>query len=145
MMMPGMMMPGMMPGMGASMGSMPGGMMVPRCEMTMEKIQGGMRCTCVCSDKTAAAMLQQLCMMNPNGMLGCCMMMNGMCISQCCMPMGMCQVQMTDTGCVMTCTSGDQSASKMISASCDCMTNMMMPGCTCYMTMNGMPVCCCVC
>lgn len=129
--------PGMMPGMT--------GLMVPRCTMKMEKISGGMKCVCTFSDKTAAAMMQQLCMMNPNGMMGCCMMMNGMCVCQCCISMGMCKVEMSEMGCIMTCTSGDASSAKMIGACCDCMNSMMMPGCTCYMTMNYMPVCCCVC
>jgi hypothetical protein len=45
----------------------------------------------------------------------------------------------------MTCTSGDAMARRMITACCDCMSAMMMPGCTIYMMMNGMPMCCCVC
>src|SRR4051812_43567353 len=73
-------MSGMMPAMsGMMMPTMPqqgtmgmNGMMVPRCTMKMEKIAGGMKCTCTCDDKTAAAMMQQLCMMNANGMMGMC-------------------------------------------------------------------------
>lgn len=144
----GMSMPGMMP-MGQMAGMSPAtampGMMVPRCEMKMHKMADGMKCECVCEDKTAAAMLQNLCTMMANGMCGCCTMMNGMQVCQCNMPMANCKCEMTNMGCTITCTSGDKAAAKMIQACCDCMTAMMMPGCTCYMTMNNMPICCMVC
>jgi hypothetical protein len=144
-MMPSMMQGNMMSGMQMpSMGMMPS-MMVPRCTMKMEKMSNGMRCTCTCDDKTSAAMLQNLCMMMANGMMGCCIMMNGQMVCCCNMTMGMCKVEMTDMGCVMTCTSGDAMCAKMIGCMCDCMMNMMMPGCTCYMMMNGMPMCCMAC
>src|ERR1700722_10911962 len=73
-------MPNMMPGMmmGGMPSAAPGMMMVPKCSMKMEKISGGMRVTCVCEDKTSAMMLQNLCSMMAGGMMGCCMMMNGM-------------------------------------------------------------------
>ena len=134
--------------MGMNMGTMPStmpSMMVPRCTMKMEKMANGMKVTCMCDDKTSAAMLQNLCTMMAGGMMGGCMMMNGMTMCQCNMTMGMCKVEMTDMGCVMTCTSGDAMCCKMIQCMCDCMMGMMMPGCTCYMMMNGMPMCCMVC
>ena len=130
-----------MPSMGMSMPTM----MVPRCMMKMEKIANGMKVMCMCDDKTSAAMLQNLCTMMANGMMGCCMMMNGQMICQCSMTMGMCKVEMTEMGCTFMCTSGDTMACKMMQCMCDCMMGMMMPGCTCYMTMNGMPMCCMVC
>lgn len=142
---------GMPMGMQMPMNAMPAmmsganGMMLPRCTMKMEKMAGGMKCTMMCEDKTAATMMQQLCMMNANGMMGMCCMMNGMMCCQCMMPMGTCKMEMMEMGCMMTCTSGDAMAGKMIQACCDCMTSMMMPGCTIYMMMNGMPMCCCVC
>lgn len=142
MMMPTMMMPAtnMAPAM-----SMPSGMMMPRCTMKMEKCKGGMKITCMCDDKTSAAMLQQLCMSTAGGMCGCCVMMNGMMVCWCNLTMGMCKMEMTDMGLCMTCTSADPMCEKMIQACCDCMTAMMMPGTVCCMMMNGMPVCCCVC
>ncbi len=145
----GMGMPGMgVPGVGTSMGTptgMPTGtnwLMVPRCTFKVEKCQGGMKITCSCDDKVACGMVQNLCSMLQGGMCSCCMMMNGMMVCCCCMPMGMCKVEMTEMGCVMTCMSGDKNAEKMIQACCDCMTSMMMPGMCCCMTMNNMPVCC---
>jgi hypothetical protein len=132
-------MPSMMPGMGS-------GMMMPRCMMKMEKCPGGMKLMCVCEDKTSAMMLQNMCMMMAGGMCSCCMMMNGMCCCCCNMGMmGMCEMEMTEMGCTMTCTSGDKMCEKMIQACCDCMNAMMGKGMTCMMMMNGMPMCCCVC
>jgi len=129
----------MMPNMMSAM------MMAPRCTMKMEKMTGGMKVTCMCDDKTSAEMMKNLCMMMQGGMMSCCTMMNGM-MCCCCNigMMGMCKVDMTDMGCVMTCTSGDASCMKMIQACCDCMMAMMMPGNTCCMMMNGMPVGCMV-
>jgi hypothetical protein len=153
-MMQGMMMPGMMNGMMGmgqmnmpqmSMGGM-NGMMLPRCTMKMEKCPGGMMMTCMCEDKTAAEMMKNMCMMMQGGMCSCMMMMNGM--PMCCYNMGMmgtCKMEMMDMGCTMTCTSGDKAMEKMIQGCCDCMNTMMMPGMTCCMMMNGMPMCCCVC
>lgn len=132
-------------GMGSEAGSMPS-MMIPRCTMKMEKCPGGMKMTCMCEDKTAAMMMQNLCNMMAGGTVSCCTMMNGMMCCCCNMGMmGMCKMEMMDMGCMMTCTSGDKSCEKMIQACCDCMNAMMMPGMTCCMMMNGMPVCCCVC
>jgi hypothetical protein len=31
----------------------------------------------------------------------------------------------------------------MVQGCCECMSSMMTAGCTCYVMMNGMPVCCC--
>lgn len=123
-----------------------GGMMIPRCTMKMEKMSGGMKCTMMCDDKTAAEMMKSLCTMMQGGMVSMCCMMNGMTVCTCNMGMmGMCKIDMMDMGCTMTCTSGDAMCMKMIQSCCDCMMNMMMPGCTCCMMMNGMAVCCCIC
>jgi hypothetical protein len=142
----GMMMPGMpgMTGQAPMMGMVPTGMlMVPRCTMKMEKCDGGMKMTCTCTDPTSCTMMQNLCMMMQGGMMSCCMVMNGMVCCTCNLTMGKCGVEMTKTGCVMTCTSGDADCCKMIQACCDCMSTMMKCGCTCCVMMNGTPVCCC--
>lgn len=138
--MTGMGMPSM-PGMSAGMNMM----MVPRCTMMMEKCEGGMKIVCKCDDKMAAGTLQSLCTMLAGTMCSCAMMMNGMMVCCCNMMMGMCKCEMTEDGCVMTCTSGDGDCCKMIQACCDCMTSMMDAGCCCCMMMNNMPVCCSVC
>ena len=141
----GMMMNPMMMGMGMPMTSGAGtgmGMMMPRCRMTFEKMPDGMRMTCMCDDKAQAAMLQSLCMMMQGGQCTCCMMMNGMMCCCCNMSMGVCRMEMMDMGVAMTCTSGDQHMVKMMHANRDCMNAMMMPGMTCCMLMNGMPICC---
>jgi hypothetical protein len=56
---------------------------------------------------------------------------------------GMCKCEMTSDGCCILCTSGDKACCDMIQACCDCMSTMMKSGCTCYILMNNMPVCCC--
>lgn len=122
-----------------NMGNM---MMMPRCSMTMEKCEGGMMMSCMSSDATAVAMMQNLCNMMAGGMVSMCMMMNGMMAMNCNMMMGTCKMEMTENGMTMTCTSGDEMACRMIQACCDCMNTMMECGCMCCMCMNGMPVCC---
>ena len=140
---PSMGMPSMM---GGNMTGMnPAGMnmmMVPRCTMKVEKIANGMKMMCMCDDAMAARTMQNLCNMMAGGMMSCCMMMNGMPVMNCNMMMGMCKVEMTDTGCVVTCTSGDAACCKMIQCCCDCMAAMLAAGCTSCMMMNGMPMCC---
>jgi hypothetical protein len=140
-----------MAGMGGPAMGTPGGqsapaatnwMMVPRCTMKMEKCQGGMKMTCMCDDKVACTMMQNLCTMLAGGMCSCSMMMNGMCMMTCNLTMGMCKCEMTADGMTMMCTSGDKACCDMIQACCDCMMTMMKSGCTCCMMMNNMPVCC---
>ena len=118
-------------------------MMVPRCTFKVEKCTGGMKITCTCDDKMAASMVQNLCTMLAGGMVSCCCMMNGMTVCVCNMTMGMCKCEPTKDGVCITCTSGDAKCCAMIQACCDAMSCMMHAGCTCYVMMNNMPVCCC--
>ena len=141
--MPGMV-GGMSPGMMMGAGSM-NMMMIPRCTMKMEKCNGGMRMSCVCKDETAAAMLQNLCMMMNGSMVSCCMMMNGMMMMCCNMTMGLCKIEPMQNGVTMTWTSKDEQTCRMIQSCCDTMMMMMDCGCTCCMCMNAMPVCCGTC
>ena len=78
-------MPGMMPGTGMNMGMpnmamMPGMnmMMMPRCTMTVEMCEGGMKMMCRCDDEMAAQMMQSMCKMMDGAPMSCCLMMNGM-------------------------------------------------------------------
>src|SRR5437879_4860682 len=112
----GMSMPGMLgsAGMAApslgSPGAAMGGMnwvMVPRCTIKAEQTKEGMKLTCVCSDKTACTMVQNLCTALAGGMCGYCVMMNGMVVCSCNLTMGMCRCEMTKDGVCITCTSGD--------------------------------------
>jgi hypothetical protein len=143
--MPGMGMPGMAPSTVGTPTGMPAGpnyLMVPRCTMKMEKMQGGMKITCSCDDPMACSMMQNLCMMLQGGMCSCCCMMNGMMVCCCNLTMGLCKCEMTKDGCAITCTSGDAECGKMIQACCDCMSTMMAAGCSCCLMMNNTPVCC---
>ena len=88
-------------------------MMVPRCTFKFEKMQGGMKITCVCEDATARSMMQNLCMTLQGGMCSVCCMMNGVMVCCC-----------------------------MIQSCCDCCATMKNAGCTCCLMMNNTPVCC---
>jgi len=142
----GMSMPGTSP-MGTAT-SMPTGtnwLMVPRCTFKVEKCAGGMKVTCVCDDKMACSMVQNLCSMLAGGMCSMCCMMNGMTVCCCNLTMGMCKCEMTKDGCCITCTSGDAKCCEMIQACCDCVAACLKNGCTCCMMMNNTPVCCGTC
>lgn len=117
-------------------------MMVPRCTMKIEKCQGGLKISCVCDDKTACGMMQNLCQMLQGGMCSCCLTMNGLMVCCCNLTMGMCKCDMTDKGCTITCTSGDAKCCEMIQACGECMSCMLKAGCTCCVLMNNTPVCC---
>ena len=141
----GMAVPGMgVPGV-VSPSAMPAGVsyqMVPRCTFKVEKCTGGFKMTCVCDDKMACSMVQNLCTMLAGGMCSCCCMMNGMMVCCCNFTMGMCRCDCTDKGVTITCTSGDAKCAEMIQACCDCLTTMLKAGCTCCVMMNNTPVCC---
>ncbi len=143
--MPGMSNPSMgAPGVGVT-GGMPvatNWMMVPRCGFKVEKCQGGMKVTCVCDDKMACSMVQNLCTMLAGGMCSCSVMMNGMTVACYNFTMGMCKCEMTDSGVCFTCTSGDAQCCQMIQACCDCWSVMLEQGCSCCFMLNNTPVCC---
>ena len=142
---PGMGMPamgsGLMPASGAAP-MMPNMMMVPRCKMKFEKCTGGMKVSCSCDDKMACSMMQNLCTMLAGGMCSCCVMLNGMTVCTCNFTMGLCRCEMTETGVILTCTSGDSKCCEMIQAFCDCVSCLMNAGCTCCVLMNNTPVAC---
>jgi len=145
--------PGMgMQGMGATGMGMPGVMspttvpanvlMVPRCTFKMEKCTGGMKITCVCDDKMATSMVQNLCKMLAGGMCSCCLMLNGMVVCTCNLTMGLCKCDMTADGVCVTCTSGDKACCDMLQACCDCLSCCCENGCCCYVCFGNTPVCC---
>jgi hypothetical protein len=145
--------PGMgVPGFGTSPVTAPTGvsptanwLMVPRCTFKFEKCQGGFRVQCVCDDKLAVSMVQNLCAMLQGGMYSCCVMYNGTTCCCCNFTMGMCRYESTDQGVTLTCTSGDQQCCEMLQASCDCLSCMTEAGCTCCFLINNTPVCCGTC
>src|SRR5579872_5425224 len=105
--MPAMGVPGMgTPPMGAPTATPTGTswVMVPRGTLKFEKCTGGMKVTCVCDDKMACSMVQNLCSMLAGGMCSCCVMMNGMTVCCCNLTMGICKCEMTPDGCTLTCT-----------------------------------------
>src|SRR5262245_28690779 len=117
-------------------------MMVPRCTYKFEKCQGGFKIHCICEDKLACSMIQNLCSALAGGMCSCCCMLNGLQVYYCNLTMGMCKYETTDKGCTITCTSGDQKCCEMIQACCDCLHCLFESGCTCCVLINSTPVCC---
>jgi hypothetical protein len=139
--MPGMMPTGMtMPGMGTP--TTMGPMMVPRCTIKLEKCTGGMKMSCSCDDSMAAKTLQELCRTMAGTMCSCCCTMNGMMMCCCNLTMGICKCENTKDGVTISCVSGDKDCCAMIQACCDCLAAMTKSGCTCYVMMNNMPICC---
>jgi hypothetical protein len=143
--MPGVSYPGMgTPPMGAPTGVPVGAnwMMVPRCHFKVEKCTGGFKCWCVCDDKMATSMVQNLCTMLAGGMCSCCMMQNGMTVCYFNFTQGMCKCEPTDSGFCFTCTSGDEHCCEMLQSWCECCNCMFECGCSCCFMMNNTPVCC---
>jgi hypothetical protein len=117
-------------------------LMVPRCTLRFEKCQGGLKVHCVCDDKMACSMVQNLCQMLQGGMCSCYVQFNGMTVCMCNFTMGLCKCDLTDSGVVVTCTSGDSKCSEVLQAYCECLNTQMNAGCTCCVLMNNTPVCC---
>jgi hypothetical protein len=142
---PGMTLPGVgTPAVGAPTGvAGPSGyLMVPRCQLKFEKCPGGLKLTCICDDKMACSMLQNLCTMLAGGMCSCCVMLNGLTVCTCNLTMGLCKCEMTDTGVLLTCTSGDTKCCEMLQACCDCLHTLFTAGGTCCLLLNNTPVAC---
>jgi hypothetical protein len=136
------------PGLSAPLGAptqtpfMPNWLMVPRCTFKVEKCQGGMKVTCVCEDKLACTMVQNLCQMLAGGLCGCSVTCNGMTVCQFNWTMGLCRWEPTSDGVCFWCTSGDSQCCEMIQSWCDCLCSLLECGCTCCFTVNQTPVCC---
>jgi hypothetical protein len=139
---PGLAVPGMAPGMTTGMPVGANWLMVPRCTVKVEKCQGGFKMTCACEDKTAAAMVQNLCTMLAGGLCSCCVTLNGLTVCTCNFTMCLCKCEPTKDGVTVTCTSGDPRCAEMTQACCDCLAALLKAGCCCCLLLNNNPVCC---
>ena len=117
-------------------------LMVPRCTFKIEKCQGGVKWTCVCDDKMASSMVQNLCTMLSGGLCSSCVLFNGMTVACYNFTLGLCRWETTDTGVCFTYTSGDQHCGQMIQSCADCWSCMLEGGCNCCFLINNTPVCC---
>jgi hypothetical protein len=128
-----------MPGMGQ-----PGTnfLMVPRCTYKFEKTKDGIKVVCLCEDPMARSMMQNLCTALLGGMCTCVCTLNGVNVCTVNLTMGLTRCEMTDTGCTITCTTGDEMCCKMIQSCCDCLMTLCNAGCTCCVLINNTPICC---
>jgi hypothetical protein len=117
-------------------------LVVPRCTYKFEKCQGGMKITCVCDDPMACSVMQNLCTALQGGLCSCCCTLNGMTVCNYNLTMGLCKCDLTDKGCTITCTSGDQKCCEMIQSCCDSLSCLCNAGCTCCVLLNNTPICC---
>jgi hypothetical protein len=118
-------------------------LMVPRCSsFKFEKCQGGFKVTCVCDDKVAGSMVQNLCSMLAGGVFSCCAVWNGMPVCYYNFTYGLCKYETVDNGVCVTCTSGDPQCASMIQHCCECLVAMVQAGCTCFALVNNTPFCC---
>ena len=115
---------------------------VPRCNIQVEKCQGGLKLRCVCEDEVATATLQNLCKMLADGLCSCSCTWNGICICQCNLACGNCACEYTHDGVSITCTSGDKACCDMLQACCECLSKCLKNGCCCYVSFGNTPVCC---
>lgn len=117
-------------------------LMVPRCTFRFEKVKDGIKVVCVCDDPMARSMMQNLCTALLGGMCSCVCTLNGVTVCTYNFTMGMTRCEVTDTGCCITCTTGDQKCCEMIQSCCDCLTTICNAGCTCCVLINNTPVAC---
>lgn len=129
----------------AGIPGLPNCLVVPRCEITVEKITGGCKILCKCPDDVACGTLQNLCNMLASGLCSTCCTFNGIPCCQfnwCC---GICKCEPTADGVCITCVSGDKTCCETIQSCCDCLAACLKAGCCCYVSFNNTPVCCGVC
>jgi len=120
-------------------------MMVPRCDIKIEKCTGGLKLKCSTEDDVACGALQSLCKMLAGGACSCCCTWNGMTVAQCNFCCGNCKCETTKDGVCITCTSGDPGCQSMLQACCECLAHCLKAGCCCYVCFNNTPVCCATC
>jgi len=118
---------------------------LPRCELKFEKCEGGIKISCCCEDDVACGALQNLCKMLQGGVCNCCCVWNGQSVFQCNLCCGHTKCEMTQNGCCITCTSGDNGCCEMLQACCDSLCACCKAGCTCCISFGGTPVCCGTC
>jgi hypothetical protein len=119
-----------------------GYLVVPRCTFRYEKIQGGLKIICICDDPMARSVLQNLCTALQGGLCSCSCTLNGVTVCNYNFTMGLCKCELTDQGCSVTCTSGDQKCGEMIQSCCDCLATLCNNGCTCCLLLANNPICC---
>ena len=117
-------------------------LMVPRCTYRFEKCQGGFKMYCVCEDRTACGVVQNLCAALAGGLVSCCVQYNGLTVCTCNFFMGSCRCEPTEDGVCITCTSGDPKCCEMLQAYCDCLHTCLDAGCTFFLLMSNTPVFC---
>jgi hypothetical protein len=117
-------------------------LMVPRCTYKFEKCQGGFKVTCVCDDPMARSVLHSLCTQLQSGLYSCSCTLNGITVCHYNLTMGLCKCDVTEQGCTITCTSGDQKCGEMIQCCCDSLACLCNNGCVCCVLMNNNPICC---
>jgi hypothetical protein len=130
-----------MPGTAPAAGSF---LMLPRCTLKVEKQKDGCKILCSCEDQVATYMLQNLCRMLEGGVCGFTCQLNGQNCCTCSLSCGHCSIELTKEGCSITCTSGDQKCCELIQKCCDCLKCCLDCGCTCCITINNTPICCCI-
>lgn len=122
----------------------PSFVMLPRCTVTVENCKDGCKIHCKCDDEVACSMLQNLCRALEGGVCGFTCLHNGQCLCNCSLTCGHCSCELTKDGCCITCTSGDAKCCQLIQKCCECLKSCLECGCTCCVTLNNTPVCCCV-
>lgn len=119
-------------------------LMLPRCTVKIEKCKDGCKIQCSCDDEVACGMLQNLCRMLDTSVCGYSCTHNGQGLCNCSLTCGHCACELTADGCCITCTSGDQQCCELIQKCCECLKCCLDCGCTCCITLNNTPICCCV-
>lgn len=115
-----------------------------RCEMRMERCEGGCKITCSCDNADDCCSLQAICEAMAGKM--CCMTcsrdgeMICHCSMSCC---GNCECKMTADGVCISCTSADCNCADLIQAMCDCIRRCQACGCECTLCFDEKAVCCC--
>jgi hypothetical protein len=125
-----------------TMPATPNWLMVPRCTFKFEKLKDGMKVSCICDDKLACSMVQNLCGMVTGGLCSCWLTYNGMSVCSFNFTMGMCKWETFDKGVTFHCTSGDKQCCEMIQSFCECISSMVKSGCTCCWMVGSTPLCC---
>jgi len=115
--------------------------MVPRCEVSVEFCNTGIRVYCVCEDDISTSNLIALTRMTAGGMCSICCMMNGMVLLQANFPLCNCSFEYIDHGVVFVLLAIDSAVMALLQGQLDCMNRLMQAGCMCCICISGVPIC----
>lgn len=117
-------------------------LLVPQCNIKAEKQPNGLKLQCTCTDEVFVSQVQNLCRTVSQGLVSCCLTLNGLPVLTCNLTMGVCVGKPSQQGICITCGTEDPNFSQIIQQCGESIQTLLECGCNCFISINNQPVCC---